>query len=279
MSTVQREPGQASPEHNGGPLLTTDLEQAKKDMEAYGYCLVGEVLSSERVAEIRGRLDELAAQEIADGTDYVYENGSNQRIWTLLNKGDMFVDLAVDRTVWKLIAHLLGPAFLLSNIDANIAGPGGPPMFLHADQSYVPPPWPPYAMVANAMWMLDEFKPENGATCVVPRSHLWGFQPGFGTPPEGESTEPVPACAPAGSIMVFDGRLWHQTGANTTEDERRFGILAYYCRPFIRTQESWFLTIDDAVLERRPELRPLLGYENYLSLGMIDGMPRVGPRF
>jgi hypothetical protein len=47
----------------------------------------------------------------------------------------------------------------------------------------------------------------------------------------------------------------------------------------MRTQESWFLSIDSAVLDRRPELKPLLGYENYLSLGMIDGMPRTGPRY
>jgi ectoine hydroxylase-related dioxygenase (phytanoyl-CoA dioxygenase family) len=79
--------------------------------------------------------------------------------------------------------------------------------------------------------------------------------------------------------MVFDGRLWHQTGANVTESERRHGILAYYCRPFMRTQENWFLSIDPAVLERRPGLRALLGYDLYFSLGMVDGMPRQGPRF
>jgi ectoine hydroxylase-related dioxygenase (phytanoyl-CoA dioxygenase family) len=262
-----------------GPSLTTELARAEADLDRFGYCLVDGVLDRSRLEAVRARLVEVAAQEVADGTDYVYEDGSNQRVWTLLNKGDLFIDLALERAVWKLIAHLLGPAFLLSNIDANVAGPGGQPMFLHADQSFVPPPWPPYALVANAMWMLDDFKPENGATRVVPGSHLWGFQPGFGTPPEGASTEPVPVCAPAGSVMVFDGRLWHQTGANTTEAERRHGILAYYCRPFMRTQESWFLSIDSAVLDRRPELKPLLGYENYLSLGMIDGMPRTGPRY
>ena len=79
--------------------------------------------------------------------------------------------------------------------------------------------------------------------------------------------------------MIFHGALWHQTGANTTRAEKRHAILCYYCRPFMRTQESWFLSIDPAVLERRPELRPLLGYELYLSLGMVDGMPRTGPRF
>jgi ectoine hydroxylase-related dioxygenase (phytanoyl-CoA dioxygenase family) len=258
--------------------LTTDLDQAKADLAEHGYCLLEGALPADRVRQLRGRLVELGEQEIADGTDYVYEGGANQRIWTLLNKGEMFVELAQDPTVLGLMEHLLGWGFLLSNIDANIAGPGGTPMFLHADQSFVPDPWPPYPLVANAMWMLDDFTPDNGATRIVPGSHKLGRNPDYGN---GEGlTETVPVCGPAGTAMVFEGRLWHQTGANVTADERRHGILAYYCRPFMRQQENWFLSLDRAVLERGgPRLRQLLGWELFLSLGMIDGMPRQGPRY
>jgi ectoine hydroxylase-related dioxygenase (phytanoyl-CoA dioxygenase family) len=253
---------------------TRDLSQAKADLAALGYCLLEDVLSPDRLAAIRGRITDLAASEVADGTDYVYEDGANQRVWTLLNKGDEFADLALDPTVTDLMNHLLGFGFLLSNLDANIAGPGGKPMFLHADQSFAPPPWPSWPMVANAMWMLDDFTAENGATRVRPGSHLKGEGP----VPTLDDSLTTPVVGRAGTVMVFDGRLWHQTGANVT-CERRHGILAYYCRPFVRTQENWFLSIDPGVLERRPELKPLLGYELYLSLGMVDGMPRVGPRF
>ena len=220
------------------------------------------------------RIVALAAAEVADGTDYVYEDGANQRVWTLLNKGDEFVDLALDPTVTELMNHLLGFGFLLSNIDANIAGPGGKPMFLHADQSFAPPPWPPWPMVANAMWMLDDFTAENGATRVR-----------AGQPPPGRGADPDPRghASPRRS-PARRARSWCSTAGCGTRpaptspvSERRHGILAYYCRPFIRQQENWFLSIDPAVLERRPELRGLLGYEQYLSLGMVDGMPRSGP--
>src|SRR5205807_204139 len=118
------------------------------------------------------------------------------------------------------------PVFLLSNIDANIAGPAGNPMFLHADQSFMPDPWPAYAMVANVIWMLDDFTPENGATRIVPGSHKLCRQPDFTKASEWpEITRPV--TAPAGTAMALDGRLWHQTGANVTRDQRRFGILSY----------------------------------------------------
>jgi ectoine hydroxylase-related dioxygenase (phytanoyl-CoA dioxygenase family) len=255
--------------------LTSDLEKAKVDLREHGYCLVEGALAAERVRALRDRLTELAAAEITDGTDYVYEGGSNQRVWNLLNKGEIFIELALDPTGLGLVEHVLGWGFLLSNIDANLVGPGGAPMFLHADQSFVPPPWPPYSLVANIMWMLDDFTPENGATRIVPGSHTRDHGPGFGSDPFPPT---VPVCAPAGTAMVFEGRLWHQTGTNVTEDQRRYGILAYYCRPFIRQQENFFASLRPEVLED-PRLRQLLGWENYLSLGMVDGMPRHGMRY
>ncbi|HEV2370497.1 MAG TPA: phytanoyl-CoA dioxygenase family protein [Acidimicrobiales bacterium] len=259
--------------------VTQDLDRARADLAELGYCLVADALEPTTVAGLRRRVEELAAREIEDGTDYVYENGSNQRVWTLLNKGPEFVDLILHPLAIEMMEHLLGYGFLLSNIDANIAGPGGKPMFLHADQSFVPDPWPwPYPLVANIMWMLDDFTPDNGATRVVPGSHLEGHGPRPADMAGRAKTEPV--TAPAGTALVFDGRLWHQTGANTTRDEKRHGILAYYCRPFMRQQENWFVSLRPDVLESAPpRLRQLLGYENYLSLGMIDGMPRTGARY
>src|SRR6476646_8094974 len=100
--------------------LTTDLKQAKADLAEHGYCLLERLCAPDRVAELGCRLAQLAEEEVVAGTDYVYENGANQRVWTLLNKGDCFVDLALDPTVGKLMEHLLGFEFLLSNIDANI---------------------------------------------------------------------------------------------------------------------------------------------------------------
>ena len=118
-------------------------------------------------------------------------------------------------------------------------------------------------------------KHNNGATRVVPGSHLLGHGPDYGNLPE-----TVPVTGPAGTVMVFDGRLWHQTGPNTTAGERRHGVLAYYCRPFMRQQENWFVSLKPEVLDRAtPTLRHLLGWDHYFSLGMIDGMPRGGMRY
>jgi len=252
-----------------------EMAQYKADLENQGYCLVHDALEPARLAELRDTLVRVAAQEIADGTDYVYENGSNQRVWVLLNKGRCFEDLVQDEVALELVGHLLGPGFLLTNTNANIAGPGGKKMFLHSDTDYVPAPFPPYALVTNVMWFLDDFTEENGATRIVPLSHKLGH------PPPAKRHETVAVTGPRGTAMVFHGGLWHQTGANKTIDQKRHGILTYYCRPFMRQQENFFKSLDDAVLARAtPKLRQLLGYEMWLGgVGAIGGLPRDWPRF
>ena len=252
-----------------------DIARYKAALETDGYCVVPGALPSERVDALGRALDRIAAEEIANDTDYVYDDGSNQRIWVLLNKGTLFEELVQDELALELVGHLLGPAFLLSNVNANITGPGGKPMFLHSDQDYVPGPFPPYALVCNIMWLIDDFTPENGATRIVPLSHRKLHPPDYA-----RRYDSVPVTGARGSMIVMHGALWHQTGANTTSDRKRRGILTYYCRPFMRQQENFFVSLAPEVLARAtPRLRQLLGYQMWLGgVGAIGGLPRNAPR-
>lgn len=253
-----------------------DMKRYKAELKEQGYCLVRDALDPAALNELRSTLVRVAAEEIANGTDYVYENGSNQRVWVLLNKGRCFEALVQNEIALELVGHLLDPGFLLSNVNANIAGPGGKPMFLHSDQDYVPSPFPQYALVTNVMWFLDDFTDENGATRIVPMSHTLRHNPDYA-----KQYDTVALTGPRGTAMVFHGGLWHQTGANRTQDQKRRGILTYYCRPFMRQQENFFKSLDDAVLARAtPQLHQLLGYEMWLGgVGAIGGLPREAPRF
>jgi ectoine hydroxylase-related dioxygenase (phytanoyl-CoA dioxygenase family) len=249
--------------------LTRNKLKAAEDLREYGYCLLECPISRQEFKQLRERLVEVAEKERKDGSAYLYDGG-NQRVFSLLNKGEEFERSVREPTVLELMEEVLGFNFLLSSTHANIAGPGGASMHVHADQTFARPPWPPYALVANSMWMLDDFTEDNGATRLVPGSHLLGRQPDYG---RGEgNVETIPVCAPAGSVMIFDGRLWHQTGANVT-DRPRHGILNYYCRGYVRQQQNFFVGLKPEVLERSdPRMRRLLGFENYFSLGLADGL-------
>ena len=71
---------------------------------------------------------------------------------------------------------------------------------------------------------------------------------------------------------MFDGRLWHGTGANRTTRKRHL-LLGYFCRPWIRPQENFTLSLlDELHEEASPELLGLLGFRTHGTLGNVNGV-------
>ncbi len=130
--------------------------------------------------------------------------------------------MALDPVALRFACAQLGPDVLLSNISANITGPGGDHEIgrLHTDQGFFPEPWP-QVVATNVAWFLDDFTEANGATLVVPGSHRV-----VGYPPHDlEPQAPARLTGPAGSCAVVDGRLHHATGLNRTRDRATEGDL------------------------------------------------------
>lgn len=264
-----------------------DLDEARRQLDELGYCVVPGVLGRAEIAALKARLEAQAAGERARGLAF-HDGGPsrpNQRVWMLLNKGRVFRDLMLHPIVEALMGHLLGPDFLVSSLTANIARPGGEPMTLHTDQGYVGF-WTPKPLVANIAWMLDDFSDANGGTRLVPRSHL----DSTATPRSSSYAPEHPANMPtlddtiaaegaAGSILCFDGRLWHGTGANRT-DRPRHAILSYHCRPFVRQQENMVLGLDPRLREsERPELLNRLGFATWAGLGRVESPRPATPLY
>ena len=66
---------------------------------------------------------------------------------------------------------------------------------------------------------------------------------------------------------MFDGRIWHGTGANRSNEDR-LGLLATYCGPQFRTQENYTLGLDPSVYaEASPELLARLGFKVWHAYG------------
>ena len=104
------------------------------------------------------------------------------------------------------------------------------------------------------MWAIDEFTAENGATLIIPKSHLQADDH-----PAADATIET-AAMPAGSVMLWDGSLFHAGGSNRTE-QARLGITNIYCRAWLRQQENQFLGVPpvEAKALTRP-LQKLIGY-------------------
>ncbi|MCW0216499.1 MAG: phytanoyl-CoA dioxygenase family protein [Pseudonocardia sp.] len=276
------------------PRPTTDLARAAQDLDRWGYCLVAEALSPEEVARVRARLVEQAAAEAAAGIGR-FDSGShpskhegegvNQRVSTLMNKGEEFQEVATHAGIGSLLQHVLGERFLLTSFTANITTPGCELQVLHQDQGYVNRPQPTYAIVANVAWMLDDVDEVNGGTRVVPGSHLWDHP--LGEHPVGEAApREITTTAPAGTALIIDGRTWHGAGANRSE-RRRHVLLSNFCRVWVRQQENPFLAIAPEVeAGLSPQLRRLLGWRTWGTLGgvgdvggVVDGFARRPERY
>jgi ectoine hydroxylase-related dioxygenase (phytanoyl-CoA dioxygenase family) len=146
-----------------------------------------------------------------------------------------------------------------------IAG-GESPQMIHADDQVLPLPKPHPATICNTMWALTDFTEENGATRIIPGSHLADESPN-----PLESYDSIPAEMPKGSVLVWHGSLWHGGGANTT-GTRRVGIAMNYCAGYVRQQENQQLGIPrETVKGFSHRLQQLVGYGIYNGLiGHID---------
>lgn len=277
------------------PTPTTDRELARRQIEVFGYCIIKDALSKDDLESLRTRLDEQAAAEAQVGVDY-YEGGRgasedrrgfrsdhaleeaseetiapNQRVWLLHNKGEPFLKLLENSVTAEFVPEYLDEDFpLLGQFSANIVGPGSEVQFIHQDQHPVQP-CPPDAIAVNCLYLLDDFTEENGGTRIIPGSHITER----GLAPDNIYTQQgtVAAVAPAGSAIVFETKLWHGAGINTTNKRRRAIILL--------NQRSWTRTVNNGILGVHPDVLPkmsdkvksLFGFRVTGGLGSIQTEP------
>lgn len=244
-----------------GPTPTGSFDAVLADVREHGVGVLTDVLTPEENAEVRRRLHAAADASDARGVPtrgYGFDPDShNRRVFLLFNLDPIFADLILRPVATRFVDAVLGPDnWIISNFSANITGPGSGAMGLHADQGYAVPPWPPTPLALNVGWVLDDYTPEVGATRYVPGSHLLGHGP-----EPGRTYDTVSIDAPAGSLAVMDGRLWHQTGVNTSPERTRAAMFGYYVLPWIRPQVNWNRALDPAVVAASSEeLLRKLGY-------------------
>lgn len=277
------------------PAPTIDLDKAKSHMATFGYCIVQDALNPDEVQEVRTRFLEQVAAEEERGLAHNLPD-KKQLVFFLINKGRVFTDMILNPALHEIVKSVLGDEYLLSSFNGHIAHPGGYENF-HTDQFWMPPPTTPDkrtlvrpgsvtrvgnrgkhvggeellsqrtispAVVCNAMWLLDDFTPDNGATIVVPKSHLSGRQPDGSMDAEANW---VPAVGPAGSAVIFEGRTWHSTGINRT-DKTRIGLTTNFCGPQFRQQENLQLGTRPEVLASMNDMqKKLLGFKPWQGYG------------
>ena len=239
-----------------------DVAPANAALADDGYCVVEGVLDHDQLTAVRAEVDRLNAETPPSASSF--GGFETRRAFNLLGRSRVFDPLVTSRRVIAAVEAHLADQIQLSEASTVTLEPGQAAQILHVDDGCYPMPRPHLPLMVSAMLAVDDFTEANGATRVVPGSHL--------RPEVDTSADTLPLEMPAGSVGLWDGRLVHGGGANTTGAARR-GVAVLYTRAWLRQQENQFLCLDPDVVAGfdRPYQR-LLGWCLYgPHTGIVQG--------
>jgi ectoine hydroxylase-related dioxygenase (phytanoyl-CoA dioxygenase family) len=252
-----------------GPRLTagTTAGEVRRALEAHGYCII-ERLQSEAVMD-RILADARPYAARAKALDGEFFGGAYRKVEEMVTKSPAFAELLDTPLISAIAREILGDDPLLNATGVFLLDEGGRGQALHRDGSTYPLPRVPGGPehYINMMWAIEEFTAENGATRVVPGSHLW---------PEGR--EPAPEdpieqlTMPRGSVGMWLGSTYHGGGINRTP-RARVGAEMAFALGWLRPYETPLLLVPPIVARDLPErVAAMLGYQSYKGyLGHVGG--------
>lgn len=175
--------------------------------------------------------------------------------------------LGVEKRVGRVNPRIYKPNIQVSTTQCIHIMPGQAAQPLHRDDGVHHNPHPGPEVELNTMYAISDFTRENGATRLIPGSHLWDDD----REPTEEDT--VPAEMRRGSVLMWLGSVWHGGGANTTTDQSRTGVVFGYAQGHLRQEENQYLVVPlETVRKYPPRIRDLLGYRVQLpGCGVVEG--------
>jgi ectoine hydroxylase-related dioxygenase (phytanoyl-CoA dioxygenase family) len=243
----------------------TVAELLKRD----GAVIVDHVISA-------GEVDALAAElkPWMDATPFGPDDFSGhrtKRTGGLVARSPLCRDLVMHPLALGATGKLLEKAtsFQLHLTQVIAIGPGEPGQPVHRDQwafDFFPFP-KDYEVQCNTIWAMTDFTEENGATRIIPGSNHFDDRMQF------EERHTVPAEMKKGSVLFYNGSVYHCGGANRS-DKTRAGINITYNVSWLRQEENQYLTVPHEIAKTLPiPLLKLIGYRRgAYALGYVDDL-------
>jgi ectoine hydroxylase-related dioxygenase (phytanoyl-CoA dioxygenase family) len=188
---------------------------AASELDERGFVILPDVVGAESMERLATAYTQ--AMTSATGGD-IRVGSTSTKVSDLVNRGPAFDDLYVFPPLLEACCHVIGRPFKLSSFHARTLRPHAHAQELHVDVRRRSADWP----LLGFILMVDDFRPDNGATRFVPGSHRWSATPEdtMANVRAAHDAE-VLACGAAGSLLVFNGSAWHGHTANTSNGPRR----------------------------------------------------------
>jgi ectoine hydroxylase-related dioxygenase (phytanoyl-CoA dioxygenase family) len=234
-----------------------DADRQAEHVRLVGFTVIDGDFTAPELHDLSGRLDRLLERQARDagGIERLAEIGEQETARCCLAYDEAFLRLAANPRVTEVCRRLLGDYFVLMQQNGIVNPPGR----THTQTAYHRDlPYQHFVssrpLAVSALFCVDAFSRENGATLVLPGSHKVEQFPHQGVITELEQ----PVEAPAGSFIVFDSMVFHRAGANTSTAPRR-AVNQVYSLPFIAQQISFPEVLDGRYADD-PSVSRLLGY-------------------
>jgi hypothetical protein len=189
--------------------------QSVRQLIDFGFVIIPGPFSGEGLIQLAAAYDEMMA--LASGPEFKIASATT-RMSDVLNYGSAFDEIFLYPPLHEACAHFIGAPFRLSSFLARTLRPNAIAQDLHADLLRSSEDAP----LVGFILMIDAFREDNGATRFVPSSHKWPDVPSNGLKDtKGRHASEVLGCGESGSILVFNGGVWHGHTANLTPNPRR----------------------------------------------------------
>lgn len=200
-----------------------------------------------------------------------FSGRSTKRIGGLVARSPKARDLVTHPHILAITGDLLGHAtsFQLHLTQVIAIGPGEAAQMIHRDQwafDFFPFP-KDYEVQCNTIWAMTDFTEENGATRVIPGSNHFEDKLQF------TQADTVPAEMKKGSVLLYNGSIYHGGGANRS-NAARIGVNITYNLSWLRQEENQYLSVPLEIARTLPvDLLKLIGYRRgAYALGYVDDL-------
>jgi ectoine hydroxylase-related dioxygenase (phytanoyl-CoA dioxygenase family) len=202
---------------NGSNSLS-NLKARADEFRIQGYTVIEGVLEASQIEAAKAALDEIFEGESEIGPEREWHNSTYKVAYMLPQKHALFRTLCFGKKTLALMKLLLGQRFVLGSLNGLSMTLGGENQPLHIDQQESVPD---VILTINAMHILDNSTPENGSTRLIPGSQNRVWSHGLDNDMAQLEAEAIQLRAPAGSLIAFNGGLWHAGSRNSTPHPRR----------------------------------------------------------
>ncbi len=249
---------------------STDIEKHIEQLQLDGYTILQNVLDECELIEARTKIDDIYQQQVEEVGDESLLKKINDSNFArcLLGYDDFFLTkVAANQRVLEVINKILGEHYILMLQNGIINKPAHLPnsnaCAFHRDLNYqhFTSSRP---LSISALFCIDAFSEETGATCILPYTHKMEKCPSEYYIQKNQKA----VSAKAGSVIIFDSMMFHRAGRNTSNNVRR-AINNMYVLPFMKQQINLPAFLQGKYSED-PFYRNLLGYNSEPETDVIS---------